>query len=149
MVEDRWFRIAVPILEALHEREAEFYTQIGDLADALSLDPMDVVREVERLIRDGYLTGKLGKVMSGGNPRPWHLSSFALTGDGARVIGSWPSDNPYEALLALLDLRIGSASDHGTRSRLRKFKDGLITLSSEVGANTIASVLVELGKMAV
>ncbi len=65
---------------------------------------------------------------------------------GARAVGLWPSSDPYEALLALLDRRVVEAPDEDTRSRLRRVRDTITGLGRDVGSNLIANVLVELGR---
>lgn len=146
---DTWYSRALPILEAVRDvegSEESFLFMIGDLADRTGLDPHHVVVEVERLIEGGYLSGKVGGPTSGGDFRPWHISNVRLAPTGARVVGLWPSDDPYEALLALLDRRLAEAPDEDTRSRLRKVRDGITGLGKDVGTNLIAGVLVELAR---
>lgn len=150
MAEDTWYSRAVPILGAIAELEGgeqAYVLTIGDLADRVGLDPQEVAVEVERLIDGGYLSGKLTKLMSGGNVRPWHLTGpVRLAPEGARVAGLWPSRDPYETLMTLLERRVAEAPDEETRSKWRKVRDTIGGLGKDVGTNLIASVLVELGK---
>lgn len=144
--DETWYSKCLPILEAVREVERtdeSFLLQIGWLADRTGLDPNDVVLEVERLIEDGYLSGRLGGPLSGGDVRPWHVANARLAPDGARAVGLWPRD-PYEALLTVLDRRIAEAPDDDTRSKLRKVRDRFVALGSDVGTNLFASVLFEL-----
>ncbi len=149
MTSETWYSRALPILGAVRDVEAtddSYVFQIGDLADRTGLDPRQVVVEVERLIEGGYLSGKLGGPMSGGDVRPWHVSNARLAPAGARVVGLWPSSDPYEALLALLERRLAEAPDEDTRSRLRKVRDTITGLGRDVGSNLLANLLVELGR---
>ncbi len=147
--DDTWYSRALPILQAVREVEGtdeSYVFQIGDLADRTGIDPRQVVVEVERLIEGGYLSGKLGGPMSGGDVRPWHVANARLAPAGARVVGLWPSTDPYEALLALLERRVAEAPDEETRSRWRKVLDTITGLGRDVGSNLLANVLVELGR---
>ncbi len=147
--DDTWYSRAVPILRAVREVEGtdeSYVLQIGSLADRTGLDPNHIVVEVERLIDDGFLAGKLAKLMTGGDVRPWHVNNARLAPSGARALGLWPSNDPYEALLALLERRVTEAPDEDTRSKLRKVRDTIAGLGRDVGSNLIANVLVELGR---
>jgi hypothetical protein len=147
--DDAWYSRALPILEAVRDIEGSdesYVFQIGALADRTGLDPRHVVVEVERLIEGGYLSGKLAKMMTGGDVRPWHVNNARLAPAGARVVGLWPSNDPYEALLAVLERRVTEAPDEETQSRWRKVRDTIAGLGKDVGTNLIAGVLVELGR---
>jgi hypothetical protein len=85
-------------------------------------------------------------MMTGGDVRPWHINNARLAPAGARVVGLWPSTDPYEALLALLERRVAEAPDEETRSKWRKVRDTIGGLGKDVGTNLIASLLVELGR---
>ena len=149
MTADTWYSRALPILEAVRDTEGSdesFVFMIGDLADRTGLDPRHVVVEVERLIEGGYLSGKLGGPVSGGDFRPMHISSARLAPAGARVVGLWPPDDPYEALLTLLERRVAEAPDEETRSKWRKARDSIAGLGKDVGSNVIAGVLVEFAR---
>jgi len=145
---DVWYSRALPILKAVRDIEGSdesYVFMIGDLADRTGLEPKQVVVEVERLIEGGYLSGKLDKMISD-NVRPWHINNARLAPAGARVVGLWPSTDPYEALLALLERRVADAPDEETRSKWRKVRDTIGGLGKDVGTNLIANVLVELGR---
>ncbi len=115
---------------------------IGQIAAGTGLDPNEGTDEVERLCAAGYLTGPLTKMMTGGDPRPWFLENSHLGERGLRVVGAWPSDDPYEALLALLERRIVATDDPEEKSKLAKLRGSL----ADVGKQVIAGLLVELAK---
>jgi hypothetical protein len=149
MTTDTWHSRAVPILEAVRDvegMEEAYGLQIGYLAERTGLDPNHVAVEVERLIEGGYLAGTLAKPMSGGDVRPWRVSSARLAPTGARAVGLWPPSDPYQALLALLERRVAEAPDEETRSKWRKVRDTILGLGKDVGTNLIANVLVELSR---
>ena len=143
MAEDRWYAVALPILDYVHERGGTFVLlRIGDIAEGTGLEPVEVATEVERLSGAGYLAGSIRKMMSGDDPSPWFLENSSLGERGLRVVGAWPSEDAYEALLDLLEQHIETTSDPTTRSKLSALRGSV----SDVGKATIAGLLVELAK---
>jgi len=49
--------------------------------------------------------------LSGGDFSVWALEEGSLGEKRLRIVGAWPSDDPYEALLALLDRSIAATED--------------------------------------
>jgi hypothetical protein len=143
VVEDRWYRYALPLLEYVH-KEGRFgvLMPIGGIADALQFDSGDVAAELDRLCRSGYIAGEVHRTMTGGDPRPWFLQGCALAGRGLRSVGAWPSEDPYDALLQLLDRKIEETDEPGPRSKLKALKCS----ASDVGRATVAGLLVELAR---
>ena len=74
------------------------------------------------------------------------LSHPGLAERGARFVGAWPAENPYDAFIDLLERRIASTTDDEHRSRLKKVRDGFVKLSGDVGTQTVSALLVELLK---
>jgi hypothetical protein len=146
---DKWYSRAVPVLEAIDAREGVGnIVSIGDLAHATGLDPDEIGVEVERLIADGFVDvqEEVLKPWTARSARPWTLVSPRLAERGARVVGAWPAENPYEALVEIIERRIAAAEDELERSRWQRMLDTIVTLARDVGSNVVASVLVELGK---
>ena len=48
--------------------------------------------------------------------RPWFLENSHLGERGLREIGAWPSDDPYDALLELIERQIAAAPDEAAKS---------------------------------
>lgn len=113
-----------------------------ELSQRTGLEPLVVAEEVERLADAGYLAGGLHMLLTGGDPRPWFLERAALAERGLRVVGAWPSEDPYDALIEALDRRIAAESDEPTKGRLRALRDA----ATAVGKATIAGLVVELAK---
>lgn len=79
MAEDRWYRIAIPILEYVANNGGPFVLlSMGDIADALHLDPMEVATELDELCAAGYVAGDVRKMLTGGDARPWYLEKSLL-----------------------------------------------------------------------
>lgn len=122
-------------------KEADVVT-VGAIAAATGLDPNDVVDAVESLCAAGFLIGPLQKPMTGGDARPWYLENSLLGERGLRVVGAWPSEDPYEDLVKILERRIEEASDPEKKSKLQ----ALLSSVGEVGKTAIAGLLVEVAK---
>ncbi|HEX2273696.1 MAG TPA: hypothetical protein VHG90_07480 [Acidimicrobiales bacterium] len=145
MAEDRWYSRALPILEAVATVEGTDEAKIlpmAALGHRIDETPDGVLVEVERLLESGYLAGELKRPFAGDD----YLQFARLGAAGARAVGAWPSTDPYEALLVLLERRVAEAPDEETRSKWRRVRDTIRSLGGDVGSNLIAGVLIELGK---
>jgi len=60
----------------------------------------------DRLIGDRYLSGKVVKMMTDGDARPWFIEGVSIAERGARTIGMWPSDDIFGDFLKYLDSTI-------------------------------------------
>ena len=82
---------SVTVLGALRDREtATGLVSVGDLIEATKLGPDVVVNELERLLRGRYVTGRLQRLLSGGDPRPWFVVNPLLSDRGAEVLRETP-----------------------------------------------------------
>jgi hypothetical protein len=143
MVEDTWQNTALPILEYIHNNGGTLgILRVSDISEALGIDPLVVAEEIERLADAKYLTVNLKKLLTGGNPGPWYLYPATLAEKGLRVVGAWPAEGSYDALLQLLDRKIDGESDKSARTRLKKLRHAV----TEVGKTTIAGLIVEMAK---
>jgi hypothetical protein len=142
MVEDTWYSLALPLLEYLNDADPLTFPNVGVIADALHVDPWAVVTEIDRLAEAGYIRSGVHKTMTGGDPRPWFVDHPELAERGARAVGMWPADDPYDALMALVDRHIAEEPDEEERSKLRRFADAL----GEVGKSVGTAILVEWAK---
>ncbi len=143
MAEDRWRSIALPILEFIHEHANSHgfgVLNVGTIAEGTGIDPWEVAHELDRLHEAGYLSARLQMLASGGDPRPWFISGAGLGERGLRTVGAWPTDDPYEALVELLERRIGETTDQETKTKLMNLKGAMAT----VGKSTVAGLLVAL-----
>ncbi len=142
MTDDTWWSLAVPILNHLASIEnpgTEVIT-MGQLAEVVDSNAFSVADEVERLIDAGYMSGNLRQLMTGGDPSPWPLVGARLLERGARVVGMWPPEELYQAMLSILDQQVEQNSDQQTRTRLQNLRSAFMQL----GTNTAAAVLAAL-----
>lgn len=103
MLMDRWYRVAIPILEYVHENsDPEDSLYVGQIAAGTGLGPEDVSIELESLFDAGYLVGDFRKYI-GGSPSSWNIFSCSLSERGLRAVDAWPSDNPYDPLIQMIE----------------------------------------------
>jgi hypothetical protein len=146
MAEETWNAVARPILNWVAYLGPERTTfDSPELVEALGLDAVVVSQEFGRLEREGYFEGEV--------IRPWDPTSPffryvgpGLSAKGLREVGSWPSSDPYEALLSLIDSRIEGAVDEDEASRWRRVRTKVRDLGTEVGAKVFAALMVEAAK---
>jgi hypothetical protein len=145
--QDRWHRVAIPLLQAVAELPAgTSRANLGALGRDLGFDPIEVAGELEALIEAGYLRGSIKRAWPSDDARPWFYVNAGLAERGLRLLGYWPAEDPYEALLQRLEQRIDEEPEPERKSRLQRLRDGLISLGRDVGSDLIASVLMELGR---
>jgi DNA-binding transcriptional ArsR family regulator len=136
---ETWDSRAAPIMRALGEREG-IGTGFGirDLAASLGLDPDAVAIELRRLLDAGYVSATIAQPM--GPLANGTVMSPRLSERGARAVGMWPSDDPYEALVALIETQLAKEGDTETKTKLRKLREVL----GDVGKGTASGLLVAL-----
>jgi hypothetical protein len=135
-----WTTRALPILEAIGTHEGDDLLDLATLVDETGL-PLSVIDvELRRLIHSNFVSGKYEPVM--GSSASFLLDPY-LTERGARCVGLWPSDDPYELLLELLDKRIAEESDDDARTRWQRIRGTV----AEVGKGAVSGLLVELVKV--
>ncbi len=147
MAEETWNSRAIPIMEAIavNEDPHEMVT-LDDLSQATGLSHVEVEVELERLIDGEYIQGDIHRTMAGGQRGHWRLDGSVLLERGSRTVGQWPSDDPYEALLALIDKRLlDTTLDEASKTKLQRFHSTLV----DVGKGTAGGVLAALIKASV
>jgi hypothetical protein len=103
----------------------------------MEVDPVAV--ELKRLVHGGYVGDQL-RSNPGASAGSAELDRPMLYEPGARAVGLWPSDDPYEALLALIERQLAEEGDTETKTKLRKLRETL----AEVGKGTASGLLVAL-----
>lgn len=124
MADPTWEPVVLPLLERVRIAEQEGRDLPAEqLVEGLPVTAQAVQAELRRLLAAGFIAGELEEET--GNAIFLELSDPMLLERGARAVGTWPADDPYDALLALLDERIRDAPDEDTRSRLRRLREVL------------------------
>jgi hypothetical protein len=132
-----WYEREVPILEAVHAREeAGDRTDLEDIVEATGLDSLVAGRAVRSLVESGRLEG----IDATGGDDVTNFLRLRLLEPARRDIGQWPP-GPAEALIALLDRRIDTATDPYERTRLERFRDAAVLFVRDVGAQTAGTIL--------
>ena len=58
------------------------FLTVGDITGAVRSEPSDVVKEVDVLCASGYAPGKVQKMGTGGDLRPWFLTGSGPAREG-------------------------------------------------------------------
>lgn len=138
-ISSTWESRELPLLAAVARAE-----QTGTPADTHSLanDTRLTTRDASmglRALYDAeYLTGIDATTMSGPS---FDLLDVRLLERGRRAVGQWPADDLRQVLLAILEQRISSTADPEERSRLERFREGVIGVGTEVVTSLLSSFL--------
>lgn len=134
---DRERRILEHVVQAWEDDE---YAEVPDIAEALDLDYGQVVRVVDVLRKDDYITG-IGVAQ---NPGLLHIEP---TSKARRAVDQWPTPGAelYDRLLEVLDERIAAEPDAAKRGRLASFRRGAAEMGRDTLSSVLADVLVRIG----
>jgi DNA-binding MarR family transcriptional regulator len=133
---DDWFRRDVRILEAVGQAEATGAKILNavDLGASLKLEPDDVGRGVRALEDAGYIrvgSRSVNEVV---------FITPRLLERGRRELRLWPADG-FDALVAVLELRISQESQPDQRSKLESFLAAVRSIGRDVAADVIGAVV--------
>lgn len=144
-VADVWRSRAEPILRAVAAREGfGNLVTVEEIADATGLTHEQVDTELIRLLDGDYIDASdYSKTAAAGRRGHWKLVSPVLTERGARTIGMWPTNDPYELLVQLLERQISEEPNEERKGKLRRLRDDL----GDIGKGTVSGVLVEMMKL--
>jgi hypothetical protein len=124
MTDSTWETLALPVLEHVAglEDDDSYHgvLQSEALAEAVGQPLQQVDNELVRLHSASYLSGNLQRVSLGS--RLHQLTGPGLTDLGARAVGKWPPNEPYELLLRLVEQRSSTADSTEERSRWLKVR---------------------------
>lgn len=136
MAERTWERRELPILEAIAEADAagEDVRDSDALAEHTGLTEADLAAGLRGLV-DAEMVAGVEHVR-----RRYALAAIHLRERGRRVVGQWPSEDPYDELLAIIERRILEADDPQERDRLRRLKNHIL----DVGKGVVSALLYEL-----
>lgn len=141
MADETWTSVALPLLEQIGAHEADaVMAGAGALAAELGLDIGLVNVELERLMGDGYIDAD--QRVEGFGSNKVTLLAPRLTGVGARAIGKWPSSDPYDALLNLLDERILDPHlDEETKTKLARLRSTIVDVGKGATGGVLAALI--------
>jgi hypothetical protein len=139
-----WERCALPLLREIRKIEVTPEASgVGtdDLARRIDCSGAETFVELQRLIAGRYVGGTLTRTTGSGGI----ITRVQLLEKGAQAIREWPSKDPYELLLHLLDERIDAAgTDIETKTKLAKMRGALV----DVGKGTASALLATALKQA-
>jgi hypothetical protein len=143
MVDDTWDNRAVPILEHVATLEATGAPfNLPHVAETLGCSRSEVQIEVDRLRSGGYLGGDLVQKGDGaGGIVVWDFRRPRLLEKGSRAVGQWPSDDPYDALLSLIEQRLDDETDPETRTKLERLRATLLDVGKGVAGGILGSLI--------
>lgn len=132
-----WDTIERPILEAVRQAELD-RTEMGRAAfqavPTLSDDAITGV--IVSLKKAGYL--EAAYVTTGGGDQLVDVGP--LTERGRREVQQWPSDEPYTALIALIDQRL-SESTGEEHTKYEQLKAALVAIGTGTGGTLLAQLI--------
>lgn len=142
MAESTWDR-DLQLLEELAAAElADGDVDPTALADQFGMPRHLVVNTIRAFIEEGFVAGD--DISADGLPM-LRLHRPRLLAKGRRAVGAWPSNDPFEALLSLVERRIADETDEARKSSLVRFKDDLYG----IGKGVAGALLAEFAKTAV
>jgi predicted nucleotide-binding protein len=132
-----WAPETLQVLAAVADREsAHNLVSISALIEATGLEPMRVADEVERLMREGLISGRFQKTLSGGDPSPWFIVGPLITSVGQLALKQGEPSPPAKR----------PSSEHGTDRRTNVFvvygrdvraKDAMFSFLQALGLHPI------------
>lgn len=138
MPEPTWTTIEVPILAAIADRTpkpGKAGPSLDDVAQATGLDPDTVAVALDRLKDAGYVRGLIAFTT-----RPPAIINLQLTERGLRSSGVWPSDDPFEDLVRVLNEQIAREPDQEKASRLRRLLSAVVDAGRDVGVGVLTEL---------
>lgn len=138
---DEWLFKDLAVLEAVRDLEEE--APVGqqftasDVASRLALDLDACMKLLLRLARADYIDADPVTTASGVH----EVYVVGLAERGRRAVGQWPSSDPWTNLVELLGQQIEAEPDEDKRSKLLKFRDGVLTSGRGVGLSLLTKYL--------
>jgi hypothetical protein len=127
-----------PLLEAIAAADAEGrrVTYSTELVEATGLSPRDTQAGLQALYDAAMIDGA-----DVGDQVGFDLMDIRLRERGRRASGQWPSHDPYEDFIGLIESRLTSETDPDARSELERLVSSLGGFSKDVIANLLATLI--------
>ena len=139
MARSTWQARDLPILEAVAAaEEADAAIDSDGLATATGLSETAVARGLAALMDGEYISGD----DVGSQTTLFALLDVRLRERGRRVVGQWPSEDPFDGLIAVLEARLAEESNTERKGKLHALLDAL----RGVGRDVAVAVLTDLVK---
>ena len=139
MARSTWQARELPILEAIAAaEEADAAIDSDGLATATGLPETAVCRGLAALMDGEYISGD--DVSS--QTTPFALLDVRLRERGRRAVGQWPSEDPFDGLIAVLEARLAEETNTERKGKLGALLDAV----RGVGRDVAVAVLTDLVK---
>ncbi len=137
----KWSDRDLPVLKAVAAAEDAELDQLNveELSKDLGMPSMTVARSLVLLHDHGFIGGEPVKAMD-----PKACVAFIephLLVAGPRALGEWPSDDPYEELIRVLEERISQETNEQERTRLQRVRDDLYLMGKGAAGALLTSFL--------
>ena len=135
MAEPTWDSIAIPLLNRIAnaEDDSEDMLEVEDLSNEMDEDPALVMNELRRLLDGRYVGTTLDTDFVGRGT----LMMPHLLERGARMVGKWPTADPFDALIQYLERGAADEDDPETKKALKMAAGTL----GDVGKGVLTGVL--------
>lgn len=136
-VEDEWSTLHLPLLVAVHLelRQSRRSIRVSDVS-VPGFDQQALTDAAIELEAADYLNGV--PVVRGG---PAH--NFAvrhLEERGLRAVKAWPSEDPFEALIAALQ-RLEESPDQETATTAKRVRDGFLSAGRDTAVGVMSTLI--------
>ena len=139
MARSTWQARDLPILEAVAAaEEADAAIDSDGLATATGLSETAVARGLAALMGGEYISGD----DVGSQTTLFALLDVRLRERGRRAVGQWPSEDPFDGLVAVLEARLAEETNTERKGKLHALLDAL----RGVGRDVAVAVLTDLVK---
>ncbi len=139
MVVDTWTERELPILQEVVEGEGKGDLNVGALAERLSLERHQVILGVRALYEARYVEAYPVEVAE--ELLPTDYMDIRPLERGRRAVGQWPSEDPFDDFVAVVERMIEREPDEGRRSRLERLREALLSLGQGVGGGLLLEFL--------
>jgi hypothetical protein len=128
-VTETWTDREQRMLEAIRDGEEAGDVTLPLLIDSLDLDERLVKLTLRRLYEAGYVTAS---IMTAWHGEMVTAQEIKLLERGLRQVAVWPSEDPYAALVDLLEAQLEAEAEPEKRSKLQALLAGVTTAGREV-----------------
>lgn len=138
MARDTWESRDRPVLEAIGEADADgrALERESDLPSLTGLEQREVDRALVAL-RDADMISGIDTTSHDG----FGMLEIRILPAGRRATGQWPSGDPVQALVRLLEQRAEAADDPEEKGRLRRLADDAKDVSKQALGEILAVLI--------